>query len=76
MTRLYNVASILDHRVNNNISELFVKWEGYSDSYNTWEPYVNFTNNTVASKYILDNELIVTLTTMSWRVDDEVTMEL
>lgn len=73
---LFNVDAILDYRMNNNVSELLVKWEGYADSFNTWEPYVNLTNNTIAIRYILDNDLIMTHNSIDVRIDDEVIMEI
>lgn len=37
----YIVEKILDKRSNGNKIEYKVKWEGYSDSENTWEPLKN-----------------------------------
>jgi hypothetical protein len=39
----YIVESILDHRINDDHSiSLHIAWEGYDDSFNTWEPIENF----------------------------------
>lgn len=35
------VAKILDKRVKNNKIEYLLKWKGYSDEHNTWEPKKN-----------------------------------
>ena len=37
----YVVESIVDKRISNNIVEYRVKWRGYTDEENTWEPAVN-----------------------------------
>ncbi|XP_064472323.1 chromobox protein homolog 1-like isoform X2 [Ornithodoros turicata] len=37
----YVVEKILDKRVNKGRVEYFLKWKGYSDSENTWEPEQN-----------------------------------
>jgi hypothetical protein len=35
---LYNVEKILRMRTRGNVKEAFVKWEGYSDKFNSWIP--------------------------------------
>ncbi len=35
---LWNIDKILDKKIENNIEYYFVKWEGWADTDNTWEP--------------------------------------
>lgn len=37
----YYVDVILDKRIINNHVEYYVKWTGFTDDYNTWEPHEN-----------------------------------
>ena len=37
----YVIERILDRRVRSGVTEYFIKWQGYSDSDNTWEPESN-----------------------------------
>lgn len=39
--REYIVERILDRRVRNNRTEYFLKWQGYSNNFNSWEPEEN-----------------------------------
>ena len=41
---VFEVEKILAHRTRNNGKEYLVKWLGYPDSDNTWEPDTNLTN--------------------------------
>jgi hypothetical protein len=41
LKKYYPVDSILDYRKTNNIEEYLIKWEGYDQSYNSWEPKKN-----------------------------------
>lgn len=40
----FDVEKIVGKRVKNNQTEYLIKWLGYSDSYNTWEPLDNLDN--------------------------------
>ena len=40
----FEVERILAHRDNGNGTEYLIKWLGYPDSENTWEPDTNLTN--------------------------------
>ena len=37
----YTVEKIVDERIRDGIHEYFLKWKGYSDLENTWEPAEN-----------------------------------
>jgi hypothetical protein len=37
----YELERIVSERTDNGQREVLVKWKGYPDSYNTWEPYEN-----------------------------------
>jgi hypothetical protein len=41
---VFEVEKILAHRTSNNGKEYLIKWLGYPDSDNTWEPDTNLTN--------------------------------
>jgi hypothetical protein len=41
---VFEVERIITHRGNNHQKEFLVKWLGYDDSENTWEPETNLTN--------------------------------
>ena len=40
---LYNVEKILKHKIDIKTlqAKFFLKWEGYDDSHNSWEPLIN-----------------------------------
>ena len=37
----YDIETILDSKVSRKVIEYFIKWDGYDDIYNTWEPIGN-----------------------------------
>uniref|UniRef100_T1L3U7 Chromo domain-containing protein n=1 Tax=Tetranychus urticae TaxID=32264 RepID=T1L3U7_TETUR len=37
----YAIEKILDRRVRSGVTEYYIKWKGYSESDNTWEPECN-----------------------------------
>ena len=41
----YEVEEILDSRLKRGKLEYLVKWSGYTDDYNTWEPEANCANS-------------------------------
>ena len=41
----YEVEEILDSRLKRGKLEYLVKWSGYMDNYNTWEPKLNLGNS-------------------------------
>jgi len=41
----YKVEEITDSRLKRGKLEFLVKWSGYTDDYNTWEPEANCTNS-------------------------------
>ena len=56
--REYIVERIKGHRLNENGKvELEVKWEGYKESENTWEPLTQIANVDVVKKYMEENNL-------------------
>ena len=44
-TPKYEVEEILDYRLKHGKLEYLVKWSGYTDDYNTWEPEANCVNS-------------------------------
>ena len=47
----YEVEGVLDSRLKRGKLEYLVKWSGYTDNYNTWEPESNLDN----SKEVINN---------------------
>jgi transposase InsO family protein len=53
----WEVENIIQHRKRNNSDEYLVKWLGYPDSENTWEPATNLTNcQQLLSRYLQRKE--------------------
>ena len=49
----FEVETILDSRVENTKKSYLVKWKGYSEIHNSWEPEENITNcNEIMSEYL------------------------
>ena len=49
---LFIVEKILGHRHgSDNKLEYLIKWKGYSEKHNSWEPEVNFLDKEVINKY-------------------------
>ena len=41
----YEVEEVLDSRLKKGKLEYLVKWSGYTEDHNTWEPELNLTNS-------------------------------
>jgi hypothetical protein len=52
----YIVEQILDHRKIKNNDQFLVKWKGYSNEYNTWEPEAHLVNATDVLQDFLDSQ--------------------
>jgi hypothetical protein len=54
------VEQVLGHRGNpkkRTTLEFLIKWAGYDDSANTWEPWANVKDNIVLNNYLYNNKL-------------------
>ena len=56
----YEVEKILDFKLSKNKKKLFlVKWKGYNEEYNSWEPEENLTNaKQILKKFLSKPKLI------------------
>jgi transposase InsO family protein len=59
--REYEVEGILEHRRTNNGFEFLVKWKGFANSANTWEPMKHLRNNTLFLDYAKRHKIKVKL---------------
>ena len=48
---MFEVEEILDKRREKNRVEYFVKWKGYGEEFNTWEPPENFSDSMIIRIY-------------------------
>lgn len=48
---VFEVAKIVDHRASNDRIEYFVKWAGFPESANTWEPEEHFNETDCINEY-------------------------
>ena len=56
----YEVEKILDFKLSKNKKKLFlVKWKGYNEEYNSWEPEENLTNAKQILKKFLSKPKII-----------------
>lgn len=46
----YEVETIRDHKKKGKVTFFYVKWKGYPETENTWEPESNLTHCTVMIK--------------------------
>ncbi len=61
----FQVESILQHRGGprrTTTLEFYVKWAGYDESYDSWEPWENVKDNEVLNNYLYNNKLRTHLT--------------
>ena len=55
----YEVEKILDFKLSKNKKKLFlVKWKGYNEEYNSWEPEENLTNAKQILKKFFSKKII------------------
>ena len=56
--------SILKHKgkpTKRSSLKFLVKWVGYDDSHNTWEPWSNVRDNIILHQYLKDNKQLKSL---------------
>ena len=51
------VETVLEHRRAGRTWEFLIKWEGYGDDDNSWEPRSNLPHNTVLTAYLREHSL-------------------
>ena len=47
----YEIEKILDKRVRNGVTEYLIRWKGYTEEYDTWEPEQNLCD-TACESYV------------------------
>jgi hypothetical protein len=47
----YEIEKILDKRVRNGVTECLIRWKGYTEEYDTWEPEQNLCD-TACESYV------------------------
>ena len=50
--KFFYVDKILGHKGHGTSRRYLVKWHGYGSSYNTWEPFENFEDQSVITRYL------------------------
>lgn len=48
----FEVEEVLGHKLVNHELRFFIKWKGYDQTHNTWEPMDNLVNCTVFRQFI------------------------
>lgn len=56
----FEIHKIVGHRIQNGEAQLFVQWEGYDSSHNTWEPWFNVEHTDAVKEYISKRGLEIT----------------
>lgn len=52
----YEIEKILDKRVRNGVTECLIRWKGYTEEYDTWEPEQTYVTLHVSLMSTLLNE--------------------
>ena len=61
---VYDIESILKHKgkpTKRSSLQFLVKWVGYDNSHNTWEPWSNVRDNIILHQYLRDNKQLKSL---------------
>ena len=48
---MYVIEKIVDHRNINNVFEFKIRWEGYGEEDDTWEPSINIPDGDIIAGY-------------------------
>ena len=48
----FYVEHIIDHKGSGRNRQYLVKWHGYGPTYNSWEPFSSFEDQSVVTKYV------------------------
>ncbi len=65
----FEIESIADHRLQNGEAQLLVKWKGFGDAENTWEPWFNLSKTEPAINYTKSKALKITDSSISFAIN-------